>query len=120
MKELKLPISKEKNIINEELQELITVANQYEISPADEQALLSEIRKGNHLAIEGLVKASSSMIYKIIGSHPSNKHSIQQQFTFAQKHLRQLALFELNSTKRECYLRFQVHYVRQALLQMEM
>ena len=120
MKKLKLITSEEKNIINEELQQLINTARQFDITQANEKALLIEIRAGNHQAIEELVKASSSMIYQCIGNHPSNKHSIMQQFTYAQMSLKRLALSELNSTSRETYSRFQAFYIRQALLELEM
>lgn len=119
MKKLKLSTSEEKNIINEELRQLINTARQFDLTQANEQALLIEIRAGNHLAIEELVRSSSSMIYQLIGQHPSNKHSILQQFTFAQMHLKKLAFSELNSTKREHYFRFQAFYIRQALLKLE-
>ncbi|MES2418292.1 MAG: hypothetical protein V4541_08895 [Bacteroidota bacterium] len=119
MKKLNLNISEEKNIINEELQQLINKARQFERSLGEEQALLAEIRAGSHKAIEELVKASSSMIYQFITEHPSNKHSIMQQFTFAQMHLKKLALSELNSTTREHYFRFQAFCIRQSLLALE-
>lgn len=119
MKKIKVNISEEKNTNSQELDRLMKDARQFELSLADEEALVFKIRNGNELAIEDLVKASSSLIYQFIGEHPSNTHSIMQQFTFVQDKLRKLALNELNSTKRESYFRFQAFHIHQALLELE-
>lgn len=119
MKRIKVKLSEEKDIKNEELEQLTSDAHRFDLSVAEEEALLIKIRNGNEIAIEDLVKASSSLIYQFIGEHPSNTHSIMQQFAFVQDKLKKLALNELNSTKRESYFRFQAFYIRQALLELE-
>lgn len=119
MKKIKLNTAENRNVKNEELEQLIADAHQFKLSDEREQALLLKIRNGNKQAIVELVKASSLMIYESIKKHPSNKHPILQQYEVAEKSLEKLALSELNATKREVYFRFQAFYIRQALLEME-
>lgn len=119
MKQINVKLNKEKNTNSQELDRLMKDARRFDLSIADEEALVFKIRNGNELAIEDLVKASSSLIYEFIGEHPSNIHSMMQQFTFVQDKLRKLAFNELNSTKRESYFRFQAFHIRQALLELD-
>ena len=118
MKKIELRNSEEKSIINEELQKLIDDSRLFALSIADEEDLLLKIREGNHQAVDDLVKNSSLMICQCICKHPSNKHTIMEQFTFAQMHLKKLALSEINSTQRARYFRFEAFCVRQALIEL--
>ena len=119
MKNIKLPTTTEKSATQLELERRIAASLQDEQNYDSQTNLLAEVRKGNQAAIAEVLKASHSLVYKVMQSMPESRYSVEERFNCAMKALEKLADDELNSTAREKFSRFDAYVVKQALLTLE-